>query len=85
MHGSIQLKSTEIARAFDVEALRQQYPPILSPEQVGLILGYARATVYQWLAQGRFDGAYRRRGKHIRLWRDRVLDLFFNGPDWSSK
>ncbi len=82
---SINLKPSEIERAFDAgEDLRPQFPPILSPEQVGRMLGCARATVYQWIAQGRLDGTFRKRGKHVRLWRDRVLDRFFNGPDWSN-
>ena len=25
---------------------------------------------------------YRKRGKHVRFFRDRVVDLFFNGPEW---
>lgn len=82
MHGSVNLKPTEIARAFDLEVLRQQYPPIQSPEQVGLMLGFARSTIYQWADQGRLDGTFRKRGKHIRFWRDRVLDKFFNGSEW---
>ena len=39
-------------------------------------------TVYEWIAKGRLDGAFRKRGKHILIWRDRALDLLFNGPDW---
>ncbi len=64
--------------------MRQQFPPIVSPEQVAHMLGFARATVYEWISKGRLDGTFRRRGKHVRLWRDRVLDRFFNGPDWSN-
>ncbi len=81
---SINLKPSEIERAFDAgEDLRQQFPPILSPEQVGRMLGIARATVYEWISKGRFDGTFRKRGKHVCFWRDRVLDEFFNGTSWS--
>ncbi len=79
----IDLKPGEIGRAFDSEPFRAQYPPIMSPEQVAQMLGYARSTIYQWIAAGLFDGAYRRRGKGVRFWRDRVLHIFFNGPEWS--
>jgi hypothetical protein len=33
---------------------------------------------------GRFDGTFRKRGKHLRFWRDRVIDQFFNGPEWET-
>ena len=84
LSSSINLKPSEIERAFDAEPDHQQFPPILTPEQVGQMLGYARATVYQWIAEGRLDGTFRKRGKHVRLWRDRVLDRFFNGPEWGN-
>ncbi len=83
MASGIDLKPGEIGRALDSDALRAHYPPIMGPEEVARMLGYARSTVYQWIAAGRLDGAYRRRGKHVRLWRDRVLHIFFNGPEWS--
>jgi len=61
-----------------------KYPPIVSPQQLADLLGYAVSTIYFWLKQGRFDGAFRKRGKHVRFWRIRALDLFFNGPEWPS-
>ncbi|MFV1965253.1 MAG: hypothetical protein ACC628_07490 [Pirellulaceae bacterium] len=33
---------------------------------------------------GRLDGAFRNRGKHILIWRDRALDIIFNGPEWTT-
>lgn len=60
-------------------------PPILSPQQLGKAIGISPKTIYQWIAQGRFDGTFRHRGKHIRLWRDRAIQLFFNGPDWNER
>ena len=59
-------------------------PAILTPEQLAEALQISRSTVYFWITQGRFDGAFRKRGKHLRFWRDRALDLFFDGPEWPS-
>jgi excisionase family DNA binding protein len=64
--------------------LREQFPVILSTQQVADLLGIPVSTVYHWTAEGRFDGAFRKRGKHLRFWRDRLLVIFFNGPAWRT-
>ena len=58
--------------------------PILSPAELADLCGVSRKTIYQWISQGRLDGAFRKRGKHVFIWRDRALDLLYNGPDWSN-
>ena len=75
----LNLTRNEIARAFD------GVPPILSPDQLASVLGLSIKTVYFWIADGRLDGAFRRRGKHLLIWRDRAVDRIFNGPNWSNK
>jgi predicted DNA-binding transcriptional regulator AlpA len=57
--------------------------PIVSPEQLGKIIGISRKTVYGWIAKGRLDGTFRKRGKHILFWREKAIDLLLNGPEWS--
>ena len=59
-----------------------KYGPIVTPEQLAKIAGRSRSTVYQWLQQGRLDGALRRRGKGVLIWRDKAIYLLFNGPNW---
>jgi len=73
----------EFRAAFD-GAGDDKLPAILTPGQLAGALKVSRNTVYFWIEKGRFDGAFRKRGKHIRIWRDRALDLFFNGPEWPS-
>jgi len=74
----------EIARAFE-GGLAAKFPPILSPKQLAELLGqFSVKTVYEWTAMGRFDGSFRKRGKHLLFWRDRVIDLLFNGKDWNE-
>ncbi len=82
MPRGIQLKPAELKAAFDDEAMRQQYPPVLNVQQVSGLLGLSPKTIYYWMAQGRLDGSCRKRGKHNLFWRDRVLELVFNGPEW---
>ncbi len=83
MANSIDLKPGEIARVFDQTVAGQPFPPIVDPEQIAQMLGYSKSTIYEWLCKGRFDGAYRKRGKRVKFLRDRVLSIFFDGPDWS--
>lgn len=59
-------------------------PPIISPKQLASILGLSRKTIYLWIEAGRLNGAFRKRGKHILLWRDRAIEIIFNGSEWSD-
>jgi excisionase family DNA binding protein len=59
-------------------------PPILTPAQLAALLGLSRKTIYEWIARGRLDGAFRKRGKHNLIWRDRALKVLFNGPEWET-
>jgi excisionase family DNA binding protein len=72
------LSSDEIQLAFEDEAMRSLFPPILSPEQLAQLLGVSRSTVYFWIAQGRFAGAVTKIGKHRRIWRNRAIEVLFN-------
>jgi excisionase family DNA binding protein len=78
------LTKAEIQRAFAGGSMAQN-PVILSPTQLAKLLGLSPKTIYEWQAKGRLDGTFRKRGKHILIWRDRALDRIFNGPDWPSK
>jgi hypothetical protein len=86
MGSDLHLKLDEIAAAFATEDLRRAFPPILNVPQAALLLGgLSSKTIYLWVAEGRLNGCFRKRGKHILLWRDRLLDRIFNGPTWESK
>ena len=74
------LRKEEIGQAF--AGPNACAPPILSPAQLANLLGLSVKTVYEWLSKGRLDGAYRKRGKHVLLWRDRAIETLFSGKDW---
>jgi hypothetical protein len=57
-------------------------PAILSPNQLAGLLGLSVKTIYEWIALGRLDGSFRKRGKRLLIWRDRALDIVFNGKEW---
>lgn len=78
----LNLTHDELARPF-TGAMAEQFPPIVSPKQFAELLGLSVKTIYEWMSMGRLDGAYRKRGKHALIWRDRALDMILNGKEWS--
>lgn len=79
---AIRLTPSEIARVFE-GVLLAKFPPILSPDQLADLFGLSVKTIYAWIAAGRLDGCFRKRGKHVLIWRDRAIDVIFNGKFWS--
>jgi hypothetical protein len=79
----LNLTGEEIARPFAGD-LAKQFPPIVSPDQLAELAGMSVKTIYEWMSKGRLDGAYRKRGKHALIWRDRALDILFNGKEWNG-
>jgi excisionase family DNA binding protein len=75
------LSRDEIARTF--QGTVGDIPPILSPRQLAHLLNLSPKTVYLWIAKGRLDGTFRKRGKHVLLWRDRVIEPLFSGKEWN--
>ena len=84
MGKGINLKPAEITAVFDSEELRRAFPPVLDVPRAAQLLQIAKKTLYFWIAQGRLDGAFRKRGKHHLFWRDRLIDRVFNGPEWEK-
>lgn len=74
---AIKLTKKEIAAAFGNDAAGD-FPPILTMEQVSEMLQVPMSTLKQWKTEGRFDGCFRRVGKRVRWFRDRVIEKYFN-------
>ncbi len=77
------LSQEDINRAFS-GAAGDAVPIILSPAQLANLLSLSCKTIYEWIARGHLDGAFRKRGKHILLWRNRVIEILFNGKEWQK-
>jgi excisionase family DNA binding protein len=71
------LTSAEIQIAFDDEAMRTAFPPILSPELLAQLLGLSVSTIYLWIAKGKLAGAVTKVGKHRLIWRNRAIETLF--------
>ena len=71
--------------AIPISELGKEYGDVINAEQLRMILGLrSRKTIDCWVAAGRLDGCFRRRGKHNLIVRERALDRIFNGPAWPS-
>ncbi len=77
---AVGMASHEAEELFDNwEANR--WPPILTVDQAAELLSVAKSTLYEWHSRGRLKGCCRRRGKHLRFLRDRLIQAFFFGKD----
>ena len=81
----LKLSRSEIGSAFREEADQAQSPPILSLKQLAKLTGKSPKTLYGWIEKGRLDGAFRKRGKSMLFWRDKVIEILFNGPSWPQE
>jgi hypothetical protein len=79
MDANAKYSARELASWFADPQWATRFPPILNPGQAADLLQVPLQTVYDWSSRGLLDGCKARVGKHLRLARDRLLDLFFNG------
>jgi hypothetical protein len=79
MDEPLRLSSAEINRAFAEPALAAQFPPVLTLSQASALLAVPLGTLRDWRSRGRMARCSRRVGRSVRVWRDRLIDDFFNG------
>lgn len=79
MDGDANLRLTprEIAAAFETNA-GPTVPVILTVEEAAALLRVPIATIYDWNSRGLLKGCCRKVGKHVRFFRDRLLQKVFN-------
>ena len=68
----------EVQVAFEDEATRDEFPPILTIEQFAKLFGVSDSTAYFWISEGLFNGAITHVGKHLRIWRNRAIEIAFS-------
>jgi excisionase family DNA binding protein len=76
--GDLNLTRAEIAAAFADPLWATKYPPVLTVDQAAGLLQVPKATVYDWSSRGLLRGCGRRVGKHLRFFRDRLMNRVFN-------
>lgn len=77
---NLKITQEEVTRTFSTGEWAGKYPPILTVVQAAELLSVPKATIYQWKSEGKLTGCVQRVGKHLRLFRDRlILKLMNNG------
>jgi excisionase family DNA binding protein len=74
---SLRLTPREIAAAFD-KTQGATTPAVLTIDEAADLLRIPKATLYDWRSRGLLAGCSRRVGKHVRFFRDRLIDRVFN-------
>jgi len=74
---SLKLTPREIAAACEANGV-STIPPVLTVDEAAELLRVPKQTIYDWSARGLLQGCSRKVGKHLRLFRDRLLQRVFN-------
>lgn len=56
-----------------------KFPPILTVEQTCDLIQLPKGTLYDWSSRGLLDGCAQRAGKHLRIHRDRFIQIWSEG------
>jgi excisionase family DNA binding protein len=74
---SLKLTPREITAAFD-RTEGTPTPPVLTVDEAAALLRIPKATLYDWRSRGLLSGCCRKVGKHLRFFRDRLIQQAFN-------
>ena len=74
----LELSAKEIQQAFAAPEWAARFPPVLTVDQAAELIRVPKGTIYDWSSRGLLAGCGRRVGKHLRLWRDKLLLKIFN-------
>ncbi len=77
-NNSLDLRPDEISAAFKDSEWANRFPPILSLDQAAELLQIPKATLYGYSSRGLLRGCAKRVGKHLRVYRDRLIPQAFN-------
>ena len=75
---NLKLTAKELAAAFSDPIWSQKYPPLMSIEQAADMLQISKDTIYDWRSRGLLQGCCRKVGKHLRFFRDRLVQKLMN-------
>ncbi len=74
----LRISRDEISQAFLSGDWSSRYPPLLTVDQAAALLAVPKATIYAWRSQGKLTGCSQRLGKHLRFFRDRLIQKVMN-------
>ena len=75
---NLKLTAKELAAAFSDPTWSKKYPPLMSIDQTAELLQISKDTIYDWRSRGLLKGCCRKVGKHLRFFRDRLIQKLMN-------
>ena len=81
-NSGLRLAAGELARAFE-GSWGTAFPPILSAEQAAELAQVSVKTIYDWSHRGLLAGCALRRGRRLRVFRDRFVRFLFEEQEQS--
>ena len=75
---ALRISKDEINTAFATGDWGNRFPPILTVDQAAELLSIPKATIYAWKSQGKLKGCSQKLGKHLRFFRDRLIQNVLN-------
>ncbi|MGE0609852.1 MAG: helix-turn-helix domain-containing protein [Pirellulales bacterium] len=75
---SLKLTDAEISAPFSSSFWAERFPPVLTLKQAAELLQVPKATLYDWRSRGMLGKCSRKVGKHVRIYRDRLIKIIFN-------
>jgi hypothetical protein len=74
---SLKLSGAELRTLFD-DNWSRLFPPILSVDQAARLAHTSAATIYDWSSRGLLRDCASKRGKRLRILRDRFIQFLFS-------
>jgi Helix-turn-helix domain len=75
---SLALRATELASMFADEHWAREFPPVLSVEQAARLAHLTPDTIYDWSSRGLLRDFAHKKGKRLRILRDRFVEFLFS-------
>ena len=75
------LTPDEIMRTFDGTKWSESFPPVLSVTQAAELAQVPKGTIYDWSSRGELRACSAKKGKKLRIWRDRFVAYLFEEFD----
>lgn len=77
-NNGLNLSDKEISASFVDQNWAEKFPPILDVDQAAELVRVPKATIYSWSSRGLLKGCGRKVGKHLRFYRNRLIQRIFN-------
>ena len=74
----LKLTPAELSAPFVGSLWGEKFSPVLTVDEAAELLRVPKSTIYDWSSRGMLRGCARRVGKHLRIYRDRLLQQVFN-------